>query len=43
MAKGREAPYELLDVLDIPDLVDFKDGLDLFGVHLDATLGDDVP
>jgi hypothetical protein len=31
-----------LDILDIPDLIYFSDGLDLVGVYLDATLADDV-
>jgi hypothetical protein len=43
MAEGREAPHELLDVLDILELVYFSNGRDLIGVCLDATLGDDVP
>jgi hypothetical protein len=43
MAQGREAPYEPLDILDIPDLVYFSDARDLVGVHLDVALGNDVP
>ncbi len=41
--EGREAPFEQLDILDIPDLVYFSDGRDLVRVYLDAALGDDVP
>jgi hypothetical protein len=36
MAEGCEAPHESLDILDIPDLVNFVDGQDLVGVCLDA-------
>jgi hypothetical protein len=32
-----------LNILYIPDLAYFHDGLDLIGVRFNATLGDDVP
>jgi hypothetical protein len=43
MAKGREAPHESLDILDVPKWTHVDDGRDLVRVCFDAALSDDVP
>jgi hypothetical protein len=40
---GREVSHESLDLPDIPNLGYFNDARDIFGVCLDAAVGDDVP
>jgi hypothetical protein len=43
MAQGGEAPQHLLDPLKVANRAHPLEGCDLFGVGLDAPLGDDVP
>jgi hypothetical protein len=43
LAKSSEAPHELLDILDIPDLAYFADSRDFVRICFGVTLGDDLP
>jgi hypothetical protein len=41
-AQGGKAPQHLLDPLEVPNRTHSFEGCNLFGVGLDASLGDDV-